>query len=152
MPTDVDRREAPDVFALASEIRVIAGRLTRTLRAAGGTSWDLTRSQLSVLGRLERDGPATASDLARADGIRSQSMASIVAALELAGYVTGSPDPTDGRKTRLSLTGLARERFAGGRLAREDWLFRVIQVEFSESERAELSRSIDLLRRLADHE
>ena len=46
--------------------------------------------------RLEKDGPATASSLARAEGMRPQSMGAVVAALESAGLMRGAPDPTDG--------------------------------------------------------
>jgi DNA-binding MarR family transcriptional regulator len=103
----------------------------------------------SVLGRLDRDGPATATILARAEGLRPQSMGTIVAALEAAGLVAGSPDPKDGRKTILSLTQTAREQFRTGRLAREDWLIQAMSAALTPSELDQLSPSIDLLRRIA---
>ncbi len=83
------------------------GKLKRRLRdqMRGG---DLAPSQVSVLLRLERDGAATASSLARAEGMRPQSMAPVIAALEGAGLVRGAPDPTDGRQTLLSLTDACR--------------------------------------------
>jgi DNA-binding MarR family transcriptional regulator len=37
--------------------------------------------------------------------MRPQSMGSAVALLEAAGFVSGAPDPSDGRQTILSLTG-----------------------------------------------
>jgi hypothetical protein len=36
-------------------------------------------TQKAVLSRLEKDGPATAADLARAEGVKPQSMALILA-------------------------------------------------------------------------
>jgi len=137
-----------DLEALAGDFRVVAGQLIRRMRQQGGIG-DLTRSQLAVLSRLEREGPATTSVLARAEGIRPQSMGALVTALEEAGYVSGTPDPADGRKTVLSLTQAARERFADGRLAREDWLLRVISTQLTATEQAQLPALIELLRRMA---
>jgi DNA-binding MarR family transcriptional regulator len=133
----------------AGELRVVLGQLTRRLRQQA-SSGDLTRSQTSVLARIDRDGPATKSELARAEGIQPQSMGTIISALEEAGIVSGVPDPADGRKIVFSLTESALEQLATGRLAREDWLWRAIQTQLTPDEQAELSRSVTLLRKLAD--
>jgi DNA-binding MarR family transcriptional regulator len=135
--------------ALAGDLRVTLGALMRRLRQEG-TIGDLTRSQLAALGRLEREGPATLSELARAEGVRPQSMAATVAVLQGAGLVSRTPDERDGRKSVLRLTAAAREQFATGRLAREDWLFRAIRTHLTDDEQAELAATVGLLRRLAD--
>jgi DNA-binding MarR family transcriptional regulator len=137
-----------DTAALAGELRVVLSQLVRRLREQADSS-DLTRSQSSVLLRLERDGAATATALARAEGVRPQSMAKIVGALEAAGLVSGSPDPKDGRKTVLSLTEAAREEFRTGRLAKNDWLTHAIEDALSPEEIAGLASTTDVLRRLA---
>lgn len=137
-----------ELHALASDLRVVLGKLNRRMREQA-TFGDLTRSQTSVLSRLEREGPATTSALARAEGVTPQSMGANVAALEAAGLIAGAPDENDGRKTILSLTDGAREQFATGRLAREDWLQGAIASELSAAEREQLERSVDLLRRLS---
>ena len=134
--------------ALAGELRVVLGQLTRRLREQA-TGTDLTRSQSSVLLRIERDGPATATVLARAEGVRPQSMATIVGVLEDAGLISGSPDPRDGRKTVLGLTETAREKFRTGRLAKQDWLTQAIGSGLSGEEIARLASCTDLLARLA---
>jgi DNA-binding MarR family transcriptional regulator len=137
-----------DTAVLAGELRVALASVVRRLREqAEGT--DLTRSQTSVLLRLEREGPATATALARAEGVRPQSMAKIVQALEAAGLVGGAPDPKDGRKTLLSLTEAAREEFRAGRLAKQDWLAKAIDGALTPEEAARLASVTDLLRRLA---
>src|ERR1700712_4930764 len=89
--------------ALAAEFRIVLGALNRRLREQADER-DLTSTQKSVLLRLERDGPATGSALARAEAMRPQSMGAIIAALEAAGYVAGAPDPSDRRQTIVSLT------------------------------------------------
>jgi DNA-binding MarR family transcriptional regulator len=102
-----------------------------------------------VLRQLEDNGPATTSALARIEGMRSQSMGTIVAALEEAGLVAGTPDPADGRQTLLSLTDHCREWIAQGRAARQDWLSRTIDARLSPDERAQLAQALPLLHRLA---
>ncbi|WP_211327361.1 MarR family winged helix-turn-helix transcriptional regulator [Subtercola boreus] len=109
---------------------------------------DITSSQKSVLSRLE-NGPATKSDLARAESISPQSMGVIITSLEAAGLVIGSPDETDGRKTLYLLSGTAMERYSSGRLAKDDWLFRAIAEQLSANEERLLEECLPLLRRLA---
>ncbi|WP_063007353.1 MarR family winged helix-turn-helix transcriptional regulator [Nocardia kruczakiae] len=140
-------KPAPTAAAVASDLRVAVSRLLRQLRAQAEGS-DLTKSQSSVLIRLEQGGPATATQLAHAAGMRPQSMAKIVRALEDAGLIAGTPDPADGRKTVLDLTDAARDEFRTGRRAKEDWLTRVIEAEFTDAEVRQLADAIDLLDRI----
>jgi hypothetical protein len=50
---------------LAQDLRALLGKLERRFRDQAQVG-DLTPSQVSVLLRLEKEGPATASNLARA--------------------------------------------------------------------------------------
>lgn len=138
---------SPEVTAVAGDVRVTIGQLVRKLREQAEGN-DLTTSQQSVLGRLEREGPATATQLAGAEGVRPQSMAKIVRALEDAGLISGAPDPHDGRKTVFSVTETAMEQFRTGRRAREDWLARAIAANLSPEEIGQLSSTLQLIRRL----
>ncbi|MGH6654440.1 MAG: MarR family winged helix-turn-helix transcriptional regulator [Actinocrinis sp.] len=138
---------SPQVTELAGEVRVALGQLVRKLREQSEGN-DLTTSQQSVLGRLERDGPATATQLANAEGVRPQSMAKIVRVLEDAGLIGGAPDPNDGRKIVISVTETAVEQFRTGRRAREDWLARAIAANLSPDELDQLSSMPHLVRRL----
>lgn len=145
-PKDPQPSRAP---ALAQDLRTLFGKLKRRLREQGHAG-DLTPSQVSVLLRLEKDGPATAAGLARAEGMRPQSMGPVITALESAGLVSGAPDPNDGRQTFLSLTDSCREWVQEGRAARQDWLTRAIQARLSPQEQDELAVSVELLKRLVD--
>jgi len=136
-------------LALSADLRAVVGRVKRRLMAQSDAG-DLTHSQTAVLIRLDKDGPATTSGLARAEGMRPQSMASIVTALEAAGWISGAPDPADGRQTLLSLTDRCRQWLQEGRAARQDWLSRAIQARLSPTEQAQLETAIALLARLAD--
>ena len=139
----------PQTATLAAEIRVMAGQLRRRLREQSSLG-DLTESQLGVLRRLDSEGPATVSALARAEGMRPQSMGANIAALETAGLVSGTPDPDDGRQTLWSLTAACRERVKAGRIAREDWLYRTLQSKLTATEQEDLARAVELLKRLVE--
>jgi DNA-binding MarR family transcriptional regulator len=140
---------SPRTAALAAELRVVAGQLRRRLREQSSLG-DLTESQLAVLRRLDSDGPATVSALARAEGMRPQSMGANIAALEAAGLVSGAPDPNDGRQTILSLTAACRERVKAGRTAKEDWLYRTLQTKLAPAQQEELAHAVELLKRLVE--
>jgi DNA-binding MarR family transcriptional regulator len=147
MSTSSDRSRPARVSALAEDLRLLIGKLKRRLREQGHHG-DLTPSQVSVLLRLEKDGPATVSSLARSEGMRPQSMSSAISALEAAGLVRGTPDPYDGRQTIMSLTDSCRERLRTGRAARQDWLSRTIAARLSAREQDELAAAVGLLKRL----
>jgi DNA-binding MarR family transcriptional regulator len=141
--------EAAHALAVAGELRVVLGKLKRRLREEANLG-DFTLSQMSVLSRLEREGPATVTTLARAEGVRPQSMGATVSALDAAGFVSGAPDPTDGRQTILSLTTACREWIKASRAAREDWLFRAIRTKLTAGEQEQLAVTVELLNRLVD--
>jgi DNA-binding MarR family transcriptional regulator len=144
-----DHQQVILASALAQDLRALLGKLKRRLRDQAHVG-DLTPSQVAVLLRLEKDGPATASSLARAEGMRPQSMAPVIAALESAGLVSGAPDPADGRQTLLSLTDACRKRAAEGRAVRQDWLTRMLQERLSPQEQGEVAKAIGLLKRLVE--
>lgn len=137
------------VMTTAGELRALVGRLRRRL-SEQASAGDFTPSQISALARLLNDGPSTLTALATAEGMRPQSMSAIVVVLEAAGFVAGSPDPSDGRATILSLTELARHTVHAGRAAKDDWLFHAIRSKLDADEQVELASSIRLLNRLLE--
>ncbi|MBN3746415.1 MarR family transcriptional regulator [Burkholderia sp. Se-20373] len=141
--------EALPLAGLAGELRISVGKLMRRMREQVHPN-DLTASQKSVLLRLDRDGPATVSALARAESVRPQSMRVTVATLETLGAVIGEPDPTDGRQTLIALTPGFRKALQANRAAKDDWLFRALHAQLSEAEQAELASAVKLLQRLAE--
>lgn len=133
----------------ASDIRTVFGRLRRRLREVAGLG-DLTPSQTSVLSRLERGVPASASDLATLERVRPQSMAATLAAIQEHGLIQRQPDPADGRRQLISLTEAGREAIAGSRREREEWLARTLTDHYSEDERQTIIEALRLLDRLVD--
>ena len=144
--TDTAERES-SAAVIAHQLRLFSRRLKRRLRDHSDTG-DLTPSQVAVIHRLEEAGPATTSALARAEGMRSQSMGSVVVALEAAGLVVGVPDPSDRRQTLLGLTEHCRSWLSQGRAARLDWLSRAIDARLSQADRTQLIEALPLLLRL----
>lgn len=144
-----EKSPTPQADNLAKDIRALVGKLKRRLREQAAPG-DLTPSQISVLLRLEREGPATTSSLARLEGMRPQSMGAVIAPLEAAGLVSGTPDPKDGRQTILSLTDACRKWVEEGRAARQDWLTRTLEARLSPQEQDRLGEAITLLKRLVD--
>ena len=135
--------------SLATEIRAVYRKLKLRVREQGGGN-DLTASQAAVLLRLEEDGPATVSSLARAEGMRPQSMSAIVAPLQQSGLVRGAPDPSDGRQTLMSLTPKCLKWLQQGRAARQDWLTTTISQKLSVHEQEKLQSALELLSRLVE--
>jgi DNA-binding MarR family transcriptional regulator len=133
--------------ALASELRVVLGRLIRRLRAEHG----FPLSQGAVLGRLDRQGPQSVSDLAVAERVRPQSMAQTVGELETAGLISRRPDPDDGRRALVELTDEGRTMLHEDRLRRVGWLADAIESDLSPDELATLTAAVPLLERLAEH-
>ena len=139
MPTQTE------IAPLASELRVVLGQLIRRLRA----EHRFPISHGTVLGRLDREGAQSVSDLAVAERVRPQSMAQTVGDLESEGLVERNPDPADGRRALVSLTESGRETLAADRANREGWLVRAIE-ELPPEDQQTVGRAIVLLRRLAD--
>lgn len=136
----------PEIAPLASDLRVVVGQLIRRLRAE---QHRFSMSQGAVLGRLDREGPQSISDLAAAEKVRPQSMAQTVADLESADLIARRPDPDDRRRSLVLLTELGRETIYSDRRERESWLAREIEG-LSDEDRRVLARAVELLGELAD--
>ncbi|MGO9436150.1 MAG: MarR family winged helix-turn-helix transcriptional regulator [Terracidiphilus sp.] len=135
--------------ALAADMRTVFRKLKLRYREHGGGN-DLTPSQTSVVLRLEKDGSATVSSLARMEGMRPQSMSAVVAPLQASGLVRGAPDPGDGRQTLMSLTPKCLKLLQQGRATRQDWLTTRISQKLTIQEQEKLQAALALLTRLVD--
>src|ERR1700731_4811592 len=101
------------------------GVLLRRVRAASG-SHELSLTEASVMGRLAKHGPATTADLARAEGMKPQSMGTTVAALEEMGLIERKPHPTDGRQVSIALTAKGAATRKSVKDAKHTWLAHAI--------------------------
>ncbi|ADD68860.1 transcriptional regulator, MarR family [Denitrovibrio acetiphilus DSM 12809] len=134
---------------LSAELRILIGKFCRKFKKEshmGDFSW----SQISVLLRLEREGPGTVTALAKAEGVRPQSLGATISSLEAEGLITSSPDPEDGRQTILDITDQCRENIRSGRAAKEDWLYRAVNTALTDKEQEKLLESLDILKRVVN--
>ena len=101
------------------------------------------------MGRLDRDGAQSVSDLANAEHVRPQSMAQTVSELQCDGLVHKRPDPDDRRRTLVELSDLGAQVIRQERQRREGWLASAIASELDAEEQAVLAHAVTLLKRLA---
>ena len=135
---------------LAVRLAVAVKRLRARLHEA---TWagavELPIAHVSVIKRLRDDGPTTASALAAAEHVTHQAIAQTLAALKRTGLVRAQADPSDGRKSLISVTPAGNRLFESAIASRDAWLARAIESVISPRERASLTKSIELLERLA---
>jgi DNA-binding MarR family transcriptional regulator len=124
------------------------GVLLRRVRAASG-SHELSLTEASVMGRLAKDGPASTADLARAEGMKPQSMGTTIAALEEMGLVERKPHATDGRQVNIGLTAKGAAVRKSAKDAKQSWLMQAIS-QLDESERETLFKAGEIIKRLAE--
>jgi DNA-binding MarR family transcriptional regulator len=135
-----------DPALVASELRTVLGQLIRRLR----TQHRFPLMHGTVLGRLDRGGSSSVSELAVAERVRPQSMAQTVGELEADGFVKRRPDPEDGRRALVELTDEGRAVLQADRRARDGWLAQAIEQDLSPREQDALAGAVEVLRRLAE--
>jgi DNA-binding MarR family transcriptional regulator len=133
----------------ARDLRVMFSRLRRRLLEVA-TDEVLTPSQTAVLIRLIKDGPASTSQLAGAERVRPQSMATTLSGLDRHGLIARTPDPEDGRRQLITLTNVGRKHAENDRKVREEWLVRAMQDRYTEPERRVINEALTLLERITD--
>jgi DNA-binding MarR family transcriptional regulator len=137
-----------DVDDLAAALQDSVSLLARRLRQAS-TSGELTLPERSALSRLDRGGPATSAELARAEQITPQAMATTLGGLEQRGLVERRNDPHDGRRIIMSVSDAGREVLRRKRAAHARQLAAALGDGFAEDELAVLAVAVPLIERLA---
>ncbi len=109
---------------------------------------ELSMTESMVMSRLANDGPATTAALARAEGMKPQSMGSTITSLEDMGIVKRTPHATDGRQMLIALTPKGVRLRKKTREAKQIWLSRAI-AELEPQERDTLFKAAGIFKRLA---
>ena len=135
---------AVEDFAIA--LRLLVRRLVAD---APPELQEFSWTQKAVLRRLEKQGPATAADLARAEGVKPQSMGTALGLLEKMGLVERKAHPTDGRQFNIKLTARGITLRKNTKEATYAWLSRAI-AELNRQERKTLFKAVELFRRMAE--
>jgi DNA-binding MarR family transcriptional regulator len=134
---------------IADELQFVVGALVRQMRAVSPAR-DMSLSQVSILKRLDREGPHTVAELARLDKITHQSVTVSVNALVDRGLVRRVADSGDLRRKSLVITADGTQLLAERREAGVENLASAIADRLSDAERTRLSQALALMRRLLD--
>jgi DNA-binding MarR family transcriptional regulator len=126
------------------------GLLVRRLLAdAPPELQEFSWTQKAILRRLEKQGPATAADLARAEGVKPQSMGTALGLLEKMGFVERKAHPTDGRQINIKLTARGITLRRKTKKATYAWLSRAI-AGLDKQEQTTLFKAGELIKRIAE--
>ena len=124
------------------------GRILRRLRTEANPG-GLNFSQTATLALLDENGGMTTADLARAQGMKPQSMSTILASLEQEGLVERSAHPTDGRQILFSLTDQGVEARRKRSTAKHEWLLAAV-ARLGPDEQQTLLAAASIIRGLSD--
>lgn len=141
--------DGPDDLRAAAALRAGLARLNRRLRTqdeAGGVG----STGLSLLGRLYRSGPCTASELAAREGLQPQSLTRTLQMLEERGLISRATDEGDRRRSTITIMDTGLLLLHKVMRSREAWLARAMATTLSPTERELLRLAASLLERLAD--
>lgn len=142
------RKSGVSADIVDADLTLAVGQLIRRLRSeieSGG----LGMSQTSALARLQRHGPMTTADLARAEAMKPQSMKATLASLEEDGLVEREPHPTDGRQILFRLTAAGLDARLKRNAAKHKWLGAAI-AQLDPEDIATLAAAIPLIRRIGE--
>lgn len=142
-------RRPPTAEANAHELMQAMGILLRRVRGEAAESEGPSWSQSAAMARLDRAGPMTTAELARAEMVKPQSMGALLAELEQDGLVRREPHPTDGRQILFSLTEAGVQARRQRQAAKLAWLTAAIS-KFDAQEQRTLVDAIALVKRLGD--
>jgi DNA-binding MarR family transcriptional regulator len=133
-----------------ADLALAIGLLVRRIRSSAPAEiHDLSWTQKAVIARLDKEGPMTTAELARAEGVKPQSMGVAVALLEEIGMLERKAHPTDGRQVNIRLTSKALALRKSLKEAKETWLSQAID-RLSKQEQATLFAAGDVIKRLVE--
>lgn len=140
--------QIPDTNEVAAALQMSIGLCLRQLRQVQAQG-DLSLPQASALKRLDRGGPTSVTELARAEQISVQSMGATLGALEARGLVERRPHPSDGRRSVLSITQAGARVLGDKHNGRAEQLAKALATGFSPAELRQLMAAAPLIERLA---
>jgi MarR family transcriptional regulator, lower aerobic nicotinate degradation pathway regulator len=142
---------SPDAANVPKRLRALPSRL---LNLAAGyaqrqvgerlATMDSRKWHYATLAALEEFGPDSQSGLSDRTGIYRSDLVATINELTARGFVVRAPDPADGRRNAITLTGEGRRH-----LKHLDILIADAEAEFlaplSEADRADLTRILKLI-------
>lgn len=135
-------------YDVAEVLQGSVGLLFRRLKQIG-VDGDLPTPARAALSRLQREGPATSAELARAEQVTPQSMGATLKSLEADRLIERTGDPADGRRVVLTITPAGVARVERKRSARTEQLATALSSGFTAAELDILHEAAPLIVRLA---
>lgn len=146
-------RDDLDAEAVAAALQVSISVFVRRVRQSplsDELTDELTVPEMAALSRLDRGGPATPGELARAEQITPQGMGATLGGLARRGLVARRPDTEDGRRIFMELTEAGRQAVHSKRSARTRQLGQALTEKFTPEELRILAAAAPLIGRLGD--
>ncbi|MCU1530284.1 MAG: regulatory protein MarR [Frondihabitans sp.] len=132
----------------AATVHATVSLFTRRVRESKKS--EVTLPERSVLSRLDRHGPDTTAGLARWEEISPQAMGVTVSTLESRKLLERSPDPSDGRRSILTITDDGTRVVRTGRGELTDRIALALDNHFTSDEMEQIRSAAPLLQRLAE--
>ena len=138
-----------DTAHCAIRLRSSVTKLSHRLRCA--SRGDIASvAKLSVMGQLYRTHHLTATEIARLEGVKPQSLTRLLNELEADAWIRREPHPSDGRQSVLSLSPLGITLLRGEMRRRESALELAIRTRLSAAQRSVLLKACALMDELAE--
>ena len=133
----------------ANQLHRSAMKLFRVIRT-GRPAKGLSLVRFGLLGRLYRDGSATATDLSAYLRIKPQSLTRLIADLEQEGFITRHASDEDRRQNMLEITHAGARVLMEDVRSQRDGLAQVIEKELTPAEQELLRIAAGLMDRVAE--
>lgn len=133
--------------ALALELVRSAARLTRAASRIPGVTYSSIAWR--VLADLEREGGARVTELAASQRVTQPAMTTLIHRLEGEGWVTRTPDESDGRAMLVSVTAAGSTALAAYREGAAALIAPAL-TDFDEADLNALARAAEIMHRIAE--
>ena len=142
-------KSSPELTERAARLRLAITRTARRMRQEAGS--ELGPASVSALATIDRTGPLTPSELAKAERIQRPTATRVLARLEEEGLVSRAADPTDGRCSIVTATpeGTALLKHLRGR--KNAYLARRMK-RLPEDDVVALERAAEILERVLEED
>ncbi|MCP2167518.1 MarR family winged helix-turn-helix transcriptional regulator [Goodfellowiella coeruleoviolacea] len=127
----------PDLNAALRRLRIELGILNDKVASAAG----LNPRDLDLLDVVTHDGPCTPTQLAARTGVRAATLTGMLARLERDGWITRTPDRSDGRSVHI--TAAARIEQLTTLYATADARVGDLTAAFSQEEKTVIARFLN---------
>jgi DNA-binding MarR family transcriptional regulator len=138
-----------DLTEQAAHLRLAITRTARRMRQEAGAQ--IGPAATAALATIERRGPLTPSELAKAERIQRPTATRLIARLEQEKLVLRASDPTDGRCSLISVTADGRALLRRLRKRKNAYLARRMR-DLPSEDVATLERAAGILERVLEEE